>query len=80
MALHRVGILLGKGFSKEELEGFVEAGLMIDASEAGSWGRSNRTYGPGEMLVTVKSPSSWPKEHRAIWNAHKTYHTKLNPL
>ena len=80
MAIHSIQTLLDKGFTQEHLDGFVEAGLMYDASEANPWGRNNRQYRPGEMLVTTKSPSSWPKQHRDIWNDYKTYETRLNPL
>jgi len=82
MALHSVQTLLSKGFTREHLAGFVEAGLMYDAHDAGSYflGGRGRLYNTGEMLVTTKSPSSWPKEHRAIWNEHKTYSTRLNPV
>ena len=78
MAIHKVSSLISKGFTMQELNTFIDAKLMYDmegSSPRPAYGRRGRnsrtrTYGHMEMLQTTKSPSSWPKAYRSVWDSH----------
>ena len=78
MAIYKVATLLSKGFTETDLQAFIDADLMHDAKgELSKYTHprlgNRRLYQKGEMLRSHKAPSAWPKQYRAIWDAHKTY-------
>ena len=54
MAYHKITTLLNKGFTQEDLDKFLAAGLMVTGGD--------------HLVKTTKSPSSWPVQYKKIWS------------
>jgi len=66
---HKLSTLLSKGFTIEDINGFVSAGLFIKTDSVYVGG----SIGNEQYYRARFAPSTWPEPYRTTWNTHKTY-------